>query len=56
MKLYWYGRTDVAMSSDTDGDGKTFAEMTPDEKNGVSHRARAGEEMRRIMAGLAENP
>ena len=26
MKLYWYGRTDVAMTSDTDGDGKTFAE------------------------------
>lgn len=35
---------------------KTFAEVTAEEKNTVSHRARAGEEMRRIMAGLAENP
>ena len=26
MKLYWYGRPDVAMDSDTDGDGFTFAE------------------------------
>ena len=26
MKLYWYGNTSVAMTSDTDGDGKTFAE------------------------------
>ncbi len=25
-KLYWYGTTDVAMDSDTDGDGRTFAE------------------------------
>ena len=24
--LYWYGRSDVAMDSDTDGDGYTFAE------------------------------
>ena len=26
MKLHWYGTTDVAMDSDTDGDGRTFAE------------------------------
>ena len=26
MKLYWYGTTDVAMDSDTDGDGLSFAE------------------------------
>ena len=26
QKLYWYGTTDVSMSSDTDGDGFTFAE------------------------------
>ena len=26
MKLYWYGRTDIAMDSDTDGDGFTFVE------------------------------
>lgn len=26
QQLYWYGRTDVAMESDTDGDGWTFAE------------------------------
>ena len=26
MKLYWYGTTEVAMESDTDGDGLTFAE------------------------------
>lgn len=26
MKLYWYGTTDIAMDSDTDGDGRTFAE------------------------------
>ena len=26
MKLYWYGTTEVAMDSDTDGDGRTFAE------------------------------
>ena len=25
-KLYWYGTLDVEMTSDTDGDGKTFAE------------------------------
>lgn len=25
-KLYWYGTTDVSMDSDTDGDGRTFAE------------------------------
>lgn len=31
---------------------KTFAEMNDEEKNLVSHRARAAEEMRRIMAGL----
>jgi XTP/dITP diphosphohydrolase len=24
-----------------DGDGRTFAEMTPDEKHAISHRARA---------------
>ena len=26
QKLYWYGSTEVSMSSDTDGDGFTFAE------------------------------
>ena len=26
MKLYWYGRTDVEMTSDTDGDGVSFAD------------------------------
>ena len=26
QKLYWYGTTDIAMDSDTDGDGLTFAE------------------------------
>ena len=26
MKLYWYGNTEIAMDSDTDGDGATFAE------------------------------
>ena len=26
MKLYWYGNTSVAMTSDMDGDGRTFAE------------------------------
>ena len=26
QKLYWYGTVDVAMDSDTDGDGSTFAE------------------------------
>ena len=26
MSLYWYGNTTTAMSSDTDGDGRTFAE------------------------------
>jgi len=26
MKLYWYGTTEIAMDSDTDGDGFTFAE------------------------------
>jgi XTP/dITP diphosphohydrolase len=25
----------------TEGDGRTFAEMTPDEKHAISHRARA---------------
>lgn len=25
-QLYWYGTTDVALDSDTDGDGRTFAE------------------------------
>ena len=25
-KLYWYGNVEIAMDSDTDGDGKTFAE------------------------------
>ena len=26
MKLYWYGNANISMTSDTDGDGKTFAE------------------------------
>ena len=26
QKLYWYGTTDIAMDSDTDGDGRTFSE------------------------------
>lgn len=32
--------------------GKTFAELTEEEKNLVSHRARACEQMREIMKGL----
>ena len=32
--------------------GKTYAEMNEEEKNQVSHRARAAEKMREIMAGL----
>ena len=32
--------------------GKTYAEMNETEKNGISHRARAAEKMREIMAGL----
>lgn len=35
---------------------KTFAEITQEEKNAISHRARAGEEMRKIMAELNTNP
>ena len=35
---------------------KTYAEITQEEKNAISHRARAGEEMRKIMAGLNTNP
>ena len=32
--------------------GKTYAEMNETEKNGISHRARAAEKMREIMAAL----
>ena len=32
--------------------GKTYAEMNEAEKNGISHRARAAEKMREIMAAL----
>ncbi len=32
--------------------GKTYAEMNQEEKNRISHRARAAEEMRKIMAEL----
>ena len=32
--------------------GKTYAEMNETEKNGISHRARAAEKMREIMADL----
>ena len=32
--------------------GKTFAELTEEEKNAVSHRARASAEMLRIMKEL----
>ena len=32
--------------------GKTYAEMNETEKNGISHRARAAEKMREIMASL----
>ncbi len=32
------------------GDGKTFAEMTADEKNAVSHRARAIEKFAKMLA------
>lgn len=32
--------------------GKTYAEMNEEEKNGISHRAKAAEKMREIMAGL----
>ena len=34
--------------------GKTYAEMNETEKNQISHRARAAEKMREIMAGLQE--
>ena len=32
--------------------GKTYAEMNEEEKNGISHRARAAERMREIMKNL----
>ena len=34
--------------------GKTYAEMNAEEKNGISHRARAAEKMREIMQKIAE--
>ncbi|MEY3641852.1 MAG: RdgB/HAM1 family non-canonical purine pyrophosphatase, partial [Actinomycetota bacterium] len=36
-----------------DGDGRTFAEMTAEEKNMVSHRGRA---FRALAAALTESP
>ena len=35
----------------SDGDGRTFAEMTPDEKHGISHRGRAFRALARDLAG-----
>ena len=32
-----------------DGDGRTFAEMTPDEKHAISHRARAFTKLRPLL-------
>jgi XTP/dITP diphosphohydrolase len=32
-----------------DGDGRTFAEMTPDEKNAISHRGRAFRALARLL-------
>ncbi len=34
-----------------EGDGRTFAEMTAEEKHAVSHRGRAFRELRRLLAG-----
>ena len=33
--------------------GKTYAEMNEEEKNGISHRARAAREMRKIMEEIS---
>ena len=35
--------------------GKTYAEMNEEEKNGISHRARAAEKMREIMAEIQDS-
>ena len=37
---------------DTDSSGRTYAQMTSEEKNKISHRSRAVEEMRNAL-GLA---
>ena len=34
--------------------GKTFAEINEEEKNAISHRARACEKMKEMLAGQAE--
>ena len=39
-----------------DGDGRTFAEMTPDEKAAVSHRGRAFAALRVALAAVGEPP
>ncbi|NBU38611.1 MAG: non-canonical purine NTP pyrophosphatase, partial [Actinobacteria bacterium] len=35
-----------------DGDGRTFAEMTPDEKDAISHRARAMAQIPGLIARI----
>ena len=33
-----------------DGDGRSFGEMSDDEKSSISHRARAMQELRRLIS------
>jgi XTP/dITP diphosphohydrolase len=46
---FGYDRLFVPQEEDESGRGRTFAEMEEDEKNGISHRARAMEAMRKVL-------
>jgi len=46
---FGYDRLFVPREEDANGRGRTFAEMGEDEKNEISHRARAMEAMRKVL-------
>ncbi len=46
----------AALPSCADGDTRTFAEMSSDEKNAISHRGRATQELAAFLSGRATSP
>ena len=56
-KLYWYGRDDIAMDSDTDGDGRTFAEELAEGTNPLlAEEVRPGSVLKAATAKVLYNP
>jgi len=49
-----FGYDPAVVPDDYPGDGRTMAELTPEEKDAISHRGRAARELRRTLLGGEE--